>query len=46
MGRDQRFQCNQQPLQPADIAETIFWLMNQSAQININSLEVMPVAQA
>jgi NADP-dependent 3-hydroxy acid dehydrogenase YdfG len=38
--------ANAQPLQPADIAETIFWLMNQPAHININSLEVMPVSQA
>ena len=35
-----------EPLQPADIAETIFWLMSQPAHININSLEVMPVTQA
>jgi NADP-dependent 3-hydroxy acid dehydrogenase YdfG len=38
--------ANAQPLQPTDIAETIFWLMNQPAHININSLEVMPVTQA
>jgi NADP-dependent 3-hydroxy acid dehydrogenase YdfG len=38
--------ANAQPLQPSDIAETIFWLMNQPAHININSLEVMPVTQA
>ncbi|PRA24900.1 SDR family oxidoreductase [Pseudomonas poae] len=38
--------ANAQPLQPGDIAETIFWLMNQPAHININSLEVMPVTQA
>jgi NADP-dependent 3-hydroxy acid dehydrogenase YdfG len=35
-----------QALQPADIAETIFWLLNQPAHININSLELMPVTQA
>ena len=33
------------PLQPQDIAETVFWLMNQPAHININSLELMPVSQ-
>lgn len=38
--------ANAQALQPADIAETIFWLMNQPAHINVNSLEVMPVTQA
>lgn len=34
------------PLQPHDIAETIFWLMNQPAHINVNSLEIMPVSQS
>jgi NADP-dependent 3-hydroxy acid dehydrogenase YdfG len=38
--------ANAKPLQPADIAETIFWLMNQPAHINVNSLELMPVTQA
>ena len=38
--------ANAQPLQPQDIAETIFWLMNQPAHININSVEVMPVSQS
>ena len=35
-----------QAIQPADIAETIFWLLNQPAHININSLELMPVSQS
>ena len=34
-----------EPIQPQDIAETIFWIMNQPAHININSLELMPVSQ-
>ena len=34
-----------EPIQPEDIAETIFWIMNQPAHININSLELMPVSQ-
>lgn len=34
------------PIQPEDIAETIFWILNQPAHININSLELMPVSQA
>lgn len=34
------------PLQPHDIAETIFWLMTQPAHINVNSLEIMPVSQS
>ena len=33
-------------IQPEDIAETIFWILNQPAHININSLELMPVSQA
>ena len=32
-------------IQPEDIAETIYWLLNQPAHININSLEMMPVSQ-
>ncbi|WP_313740546.1 SDR family NAD(P)-dependent oxidoreductase [Pseudomonas sp.] len=32
-------------IQPTDIAETIFWVLNQPAHINVNSLEVMPVSQ-
>lgn len=34
------------PIQPEDIAETIFWVLNQPAHLNINSLELMPVTQA
>lgn len=33
-------------IQPADIAETILWLLNQPAHLNVNSLELMPVSQA
>ena len=35
-----------QAIQPADIAETIFWILNQPKHININSLELMPVSQS
>ncbi|MFJ7885791.1 SDR family oxidoreductase [Pseudomonas sp. NPDC096917] len=35
-----------QAIQPADIAETIFWILNQPRHININSLELMPVSQS
>ncbi|MCY1428622.1 Serine 3-dehydrogenase [compost metagenome] len=35
-----------EPLQPEDIAETIFWVMTQPPHVNINSLELMPVSQA
>ncbi|CAG8869419.1 Sulfoacetaldehyde reductase [Pseudomonas fluorescens] len=33
-------------IQPQDIAETVFWILNQPAHININSLELMPVSQS
>ncbi|UFH49104.1 SDR family oxidoreductase [Pseudomonas sp. KNUC1026] len=35
-----------EPVQPQDIADTIFWIMNQPAHLNINSLEIMPVSQS
>ena len=34
------------PIQPEDIAETIFWVLNTPAHININRLELMPVTQS
>jgi serine 3-dehydrogenase len=34
------------PIQPEDIANTIFWVASQPAHVNINSLEVMPVSQS
>ena len=33
-------------IQPEDIANIIFWIAEQPAHININSLEVMPTSQA
>ena len=35
-----------EPIQPQDIAETIFWVLNTPAHININRLELMPVTQS
>ena len=35
-----------EPIQPQDIADTIYWIMTQPAHININSLEIMPVSQS
>lgn len=35
-----------QPLSPDDIAETIFWVANRPAHVNINDLVIMPSAQA
>jgi sulfoacetaldehyde reductase len=37
---------NAHALQPEDIANIIFWIAEQPAHININSLEVMPISQA
>ncbi|WP_297000945.1 MULTISPECIES: SDR family oxidoreductase [unclassified Thalassospira] len=34
------------PIQPKDIAESIFWVANLPAHVNVNSLEVMPVSQS
>ncbi|MFG1498008.1 SDR family oxidoreductase [Saccharospirillum sp. HFRX-1] len=34
------------PIQPDDIADTIFWIANLPAHLNINQLEIMPVSQA
>ncbi len=33
-------------LQAEDIAETVFWIVNRPAHVNINSIELMPVDQA
>ena len=35
-----------QPLMPADIAETVLWVSSLPAHVNINSIEMMPVAQS
>lgn len=37
---------NANAIQPQDIADIIFWIAEQPAHININSLEVMPTSQA
>lgn len=34
------------PIQPEDIAETVFWLASLPPHLNVNSLELMPVSQA
>ncbi len=34
------------PIQPEDIAESIFWVANLPVHVNVNSLEVMPVSQS
>jgi 3-hydroxy acid dehydrogenase/malonic semialdehyde reductase len=35
-----------QPLTAEDIAESIFWVATRPAHVNINSIELMPVAQS
>ncbi|HEY3357230.1 MAG TPA: SDR family NAD(P)-dependent oxidoreductase [Polyangia bacterium] len=35
-----------QPLTPEDIAETVYWVATRPAHVNINTVEIMPVAQA
>ena len=34
------------PLQPDDIAETVSWVVNLPAHVNINQIEMMPTCQA
>ena len=35
-----------QPLVPADIAEAVYWVTSLPAHVNINTIEMMPVAQS
>jgi 3-hydroxy acid dehydrogenase/malonic semialdehyde reductase len=35
-----------QPLLPADIAEAVYWVVSQPAHVNVNTIELMPVAQS
>ncbi|MDO6962869.1 SDR family oxidoreductase [Rhizobium alvei] len=41
-----RIYAGANPLQPEDIAETIYWVASLPPHVNINSLEVMPVSQS
>jgi 3-hydroxy acid dehydrogenase/malonic semialdehyde reductase len=34
------------PLSADDIADAIFWVATRPAHVNVNSIEIMPVAQA
>ncbi|QBI54533.1 SDR family oxidoreductase [Streptomonospora litoralis] len=34
-----------QPLGPDDIAEAVHWIVSQPAHVNVNTIELMPVAQ-
>lgn len=35
-----------QPLTPEDVADSIYWITSRPAHVNINTMELMPVAQA
>ena len=35
-----------QPLTAEDIADTIYWIATRPAHVNINTIEMMPVAQS
>lgn len=37
---------NVRPLQPEDVADTVFWAATRPEHVNINSVELMPVCQA
>lgn len=34
------------PIQPDDIADTVFWIASLPAHLNVNQLEIMPVSQS
>jgi 3-hydroxy acid dehydrogenase/malonic semialdehyde reductase len=38
--------ANTTPLSADDVAETVFWVASQPAHVNVNSIQLMPVAQA
>lgn len=44
--RAKKVYAGMQPLKPEDIAETIFWVANRPAHININDILIMPSMQA
>ncbi len=45
-GKADQVYAGTQPLTAVDIAETVVWVVNRPAHVNINSLELMPVDQA
>ena len=44
--RAKKVYAGMQPLTPGDIAETIFWVANRPAHVNINEILIMPAVQA
>ena len=45
-GKAEQVYQNVQPLQPEDVADTVFWAATRPEHVNINSVELMPVCQA
>ena len=37
---------NVEYIRPQDIADTVLWLYQRPAHVNVNSIEIMPVAQS
>jgi 3-hydroxy acid dehydrogenase/malonic semialdehyde reductase len=37
---------NVEPLTPEDIADSIYWIATRPAHVNVNAIEIMPVAQS
>ena len=44
--RARKVYMGMQPLTPEDIAETIYWVANRPAHVNINDILIMPTVQA
>jgi len=44
--RAKKVYLGMEPLKPEDIAETIFWVANRPAHVNINDILIMPTVQA
>lgn len=42
---NEKFYEGVEPIRGVDIAETVWWLANRPAHININAMEIMPVCQ-
>ena len=42
---NEKFYEGVEPIMPEDIAETVWWLANRPAHINVNAIEIMPVCQ-
>jgi 3-hydroxy acid dehydrogenase / malonic semialdehyde reductase len=44
--RAKKVYAGMKPLTPADIAETVYWVANRPAHVNINDIIIMPSVQA